>query len=102
MYCECPWLLSAPLDAASNRRVPGGGAPSSLWCMYDSYQGTPSGMPEVLTGECAFRRWIWAFEFHHGAARPARLTQTIPASIRFDFRGIFVLLCVYTGKEVVG
>ena len=26
--------------------------------LYDSYQGMPSGMPEVLPNECAFRRWI--------------------------------------------
>jgi hypothetical protein len=42
-----------------------GFAPSSLWRKYDSYQGMPSGMPEVLPNECAFRRWVWAFEFHY-------------------------------------
>jgi hypothetical protein len=26
----------------------------------------PSGMPQVPCYECAFRRWLWALEFHHG------------------------------------
>src|ERR1035437_10580192 len=26
----------------------------------------PSGMPQVPCYECAFRRWLWAREFHHG------------------------------------
>jgi hypothetical protein len=42
-----------------------GFAPGSLWRKYDSYQGMPSGMPEVLPNECAFRRWVWALEFHY-------------------------------------
>jgi len=49
-----------------------------------------------------FRRWIWAFEFSSWAARPAGLTEPIPALIRFDSQPYFVLLCDYTGKEVVG
>ena len=70
--------------AASNRRVPRGAQSSSLRRKHDPYQGMPSqaAKPLIASGfweghdfsraatpnEYAFRRWIWAFEFHHGLA----------------------------------
>jgi len=52
--------------------------------------------------DCAFRRWIWTFAFHSGLLGPTRLTETIPTLIAFDSVSNSVLLCAYTGKEVVG
>jgi prevent-host-death family protein len=45
----------------------------------------PSGMPQVPCYECAFRRWLWALEFHHGllgtALAPSQAVDTIPTVI---------------------
>jgi hypothetical protein len=38
---------------------------NSRWCKYDLYQGMPSGVPEVLPYECAFRRWGGALGSHN-------------------------------------
>lgn len=44
----------------------------------------------------------YAFRAFQNHGLPFQLTRKIPAFVGFDFCWISVLLCGYTGKEVVG